>query len=50
MALVITGAILLIVGGLTGMTFVNWLLFVPIVIIVLGVFLFVFGMKMANKY
>ena len=32
------------------MSFVNWLLLVPIVIIVLGVFLFVFGMKMANKY
>ena len=50
MALVLTGAILLIVAGMTGWTGANWLLLIPLIIIVVGIVCYVLAIKKGEKY
>ena len=45
-----TGAILLIVAGMTGWTGANWLLLIPLIIIVVGIVCYVLAIKKGEKY
>ena len=50
MALVLAGAILLIVAGLADWTGANWMLLIPLIIIVIGVACHVYAIKKKEKY